>query len=207
MAQFIPPSSLKKIIMKKSIKLSSLITLFLLTGSLFFISCSTNNSTEADNKSMAVKVNQQQERPYQISENEAANVKLVTEYIEAILDGNGGKVKSLVNEGFMERGPSAQDSMTVDEAIAFWGNVKKTDSDQKSGILAASSFTVNQGNLKGEWAHLWGTYTAIDKKTKEAVTIPWHSGFFIENNKISMRGSYWDNLSISLQLGQVAPVE
>lgn len=192
--------------MNNQLKLSSLITLFLLTGSLFFIACSTSNSTEVDKKAAAVKVNQQ-ERPYQISENEAANVKLVTDYVEAILNGDEAKVRSLVNEGFMERGPSAKDSMTIDEAIAFWGNVQKNNSDQKAGIIAASSLTVNQGNLKGEWAHLWGTYTAINKETKEAVTIPWHSGFFIKNNKISMRGSYWDNLSISLQLGQVAPVE
>ena len=193
--------------MKDQLKTVQLITFSLVAASLFLFACSSEQSNEADKSSNAIQVNQEKARPYDISKNEKANMKLVNEYVDAMMNANADKVKSLVNEGFKEYGPAAKDSMTVDEALAFWENVNKTSADQKAGTLYMIAIQVNEGPLKGDWLDVWGNYTAIDKETKENIIIPWHSAFFIENNKISSRRSWWDNLAPSLQLGNVAVVE
>ena len=197
--------------MRNQIKFFSLANVLLVSIPLLLVNCSVDhsdaNAAVIEEGSTAVQVNQEKARFYDISENEEANMALAKEYMAATLAADGDKMSSLVNDGFMGYGPSATDSTNIAGAIATWEATKNARSDQSMGLAAMTALTVNEGNLKGDWVHAWGVYTAVDKETQQSYRVPWHSAIFIENNKISKSWGFYDRLAPSLQFGQVKPVE
>ncbi|MEM6320324.1 MAG: hypothetical protein AAF960_21830 [Bacteroidota bacterium] len=137
--------------MKNTIKTFSVLGLFLLINSFSLLNCSTNTSNEVSETSNAVKVNQAKQRPYDISENEAANMQLVEEYIAATMNLNEAKIRILLSEDYMDYGPAATDSLDLDGTIAFFREFDRLYMNQKAGIAYMTALRVNEGNLRGEW--------------------------------------------------------
>ncbi|TXD51334.1 hypothetical protein [Polaribacter sp. IC063] len=144
---------------------------------------------------------------YEVSPNEETNVKIVSSYINALLTNDQETAKSLVGDGFMNYGPSSKDSLDIKGVIQYWDNIYKARSNQDSGIIATTSLRVNEGNLAGEWVHVWGNYSANLNNSDYTYNLPFHSAFVIKDNKIVRTQTWYDNLSIALDLGSVAPVQ
>jgi hypothetical protein len=117
------------------------------------------------------------------------------------LAADGEKIRSMVNEDFISYGPSANDSATIDQVITSWTTVNEARSNQDAGVGASNSIMVHEGNLAGDWANVWGEYTATDNATGYKFRVPWHAWYRIENGKISATGAYFDNLAPSLATG------
>lgn len=148
---------------------------------------------------------EEETRPYDISPNEEANIKLVSEFIDALISNKQDKVKSLVTGDFMDYGPSIKDSMNIDQLTYAWAKIDSTRANQDAGVFVATSLVVNEGDLAGDWVNVWGTYTANEKSSNYAYNAPWHRVFRVKEGKISFSRAWFDNLAISLELGTVIP--
>jgi hypothetical protein len=144
-------------------------------------------------------------RMYDISPNEEANIALVNEFIDAILNSRFDEAKSMVTSDYMEKGPSAKDSMNVDQMIARWTAVNSERSNQDAGVLIATSLVVNEGDLAGDWVNIWGDYTATLNGSDYKYDVPWHRVVRIIDGKISYAHAWFDNLAPAMDIGSVVP--
>jgi hypothetical protein len=145
--------------------------------------------------------------PYEVSPNEKANLKIANDYLQALLTNDQEKAKSLVGEGFMSFGPTNKDSLNIEGVTAYWGKIAENRSNQDLGISAATSLRANEGNLAGEWVHLWGDYSANLNDSDYVFDLAWHGVFMLKDNKIIYGRTWYDSLSIALDLGSVVPVQ
>lgn len=168
------------------------------------ICLATFSCKEAETKEEAP-LAEEKVRPYDISANEDANIKLVSEFIDALITNKQDKIRSLVTDDFMDYGPSQKDSMNIDQLTYAWTAIDSTRSNQDAGVFVVTALVVNEGDLAGEWVNVWGTYTAKEKNSGYEYDAPWHRVFKINNDKISFSRAWFDNLAISLDLGRVIP--
>lgn len=173
----------------------SLLLLLIITA---FYACQPKTETVPSPKDVAL---------YEVSPNEKENVKLVNDYINALLASEYEKAKGLVSEGFMNYGPSKKDSTDIDGVTSGWAKEAKVRSNQDVGIYATTSLKVNEGKSAGEWVYVWGNYTATLNDSGYTFDVPWHRVYFIKDNKIEFTRAWFDNLSVALDRGSVAPVE
>ncbi len=144
-------------------------------------------------------------RLYDISPNEEANMALVNSFIDAIITNKPDALKSLVTDDYMFRGPSAKDSVNVDQLAANWAAVDSLRTNQDPGIIVMTSLVANEGDLKGDWVHVWGTYTANVKGSDFSYNVPWHQVHQIDNGKIARTRTWYDRLDSALEMGTVVP--
>ncbi len=130
--------------------------------------------------------------------NAEADMKVVSDYTNALVSGDTNKVKSLLADNYIGRGPARMDSSTVAQRIKSWQGNYKTQTDRKTTFVT-QTFQVLTGRLKGNWVSLWGdyTFTSLDK----TVTLPYQYTARVADGKIQSDRIYYDALSIFTQLG------
>lgn len=129
--------------------------------------------------------------PVEISDNETDNIALVHKFLEAQMTGDGLTMANLVTPDFYAINP-AGDSLAIDVYVDIWTALSKSRSNQDAGVFATNSQSVKDGPLAGEWVLFWGTYTATEIETSEALEILWHADFEIINGKIKRSVSYFN---------------
>ena len=127
-----------------------------------------------------------------------ADIKVVGDYIKALVSGDLDKAKTLLAPNFKGRGPSSLDSANVEKTVANWQANYKVQSDRKIGFVT-QSHKVLSGNYKGSWVSLWGTYTFT--QTEKTISIPFQYTAKVADGKIVSDRIYFDNLSVVRQLG------
>jgi ketosteroid isomerase-like protein len=130
--------------------------------------------------------------------NAEVDMKVVGDYIKALVSGDLDKAKTLLAPNFMGRGPSQLDSANVEKTMANWQANYKVQTDRKVGFVT-QTFKVVSGNLKGNWVSLWGTYTFT--QMEKAISIPFQYTASVADGKIVSDRIYFDNLSVARQLG------
>lgn len=144
-------------------------------------------------------------RLYDISPNEEANMALVNSFIDAIITNKPEALKGLVTDDYMFLGPSAKDSVNVDQLAANWAVVDSLRSNQDPGIIVMTSLVANEGDLKGDWVHVWGNYTANVKGSDFSYNVPWHQVHQVVDGKIARTRTWYDRLDSALDMGTVVP--
>ncbi|MBW2937668.1 nuclear transport factor 2 family protein [Aureisphaera sp. CAU 1614] len=144
-------------------------------------------------------------RLYDISPNEEANIALVGNFIDALITNKSDALRSMVTAEYMMRGPSAKDSVNIDQLVSYWAVNDSLRSNQDAGIIIMTSLVANEGDLKGDWVHVWGTYTANLKGSDFSYNIPWHQVYQIDNGKITRTRTWYDRLDSALDMGTVVP--
>ena len=124
--------------MKKSNSLSIYLLLVLIL-SMSFWSCKEKEEVTPEEVEKA--------RLYDISPNEEANMALVNSFIDAIITNKPEALKGLLTDDYMFRGPSAKDSVNVDQLAANWAVVDSLRSNQDPGIIVMTSLVANEGDL------------------------------------------------------------
>ncbi len=127
-----------------------------------------------------------------------ADMKVVGDYVKALVSGDLDKAKTLLAPNFMGRGPSSLDSANTEKTVANWQANYKVQSDRKVGFVT-QSHKVLSGNLKGNWVSLWGTYTFT--QMEKTISIPFQYTAKVADGKIVRDLIYFDNLSVVRQLG------
>ncbi len=183
--------------MKNKIKNFYFAFAILAAASLSFYSCApaASDDTKAEEPVST--------RGYYITENDAANIAITTDYLNSLVTGDGGVAKSLVGDGFMSFGPAAGDSATIEQVVQQWATNASNRTNQQAGIFISNGLTVTEGPLAGDWVSMWGTYTCNDTKSGLDISVPWHSVSKIENGKITQTRAWFDNLAPSMAIGTV----
>ena len=127
-----------------------------------------------------------------------ADMKVVSDYNNALISGDTNKVKTLLADNYMGHGPAQKDSSTTAQTIKRWEQNYKTQTDRKTTFVT-QTFKVLTGNLKGNWVSLWGDYTFTS--LNKTVTLPYQYTARVADGKIQRDRIYYDALSIFTQLG------
>lgn len=127
-----------------------------------------------------------------IGDSADTNAKLLIDYQAALTDGDFAKVRTLLAADFMSYGPSAADSVNVDSLIKQWEGTHNAYSGLKILDANPMAFTSSNSKTKGDWACIWGRYSATNKATGKTVNFPFHLIGKVENGKLRLTGDYWD---------------
>ncbi len=165
-----------------------------LTASLLFVSASAQAQNTPRYKDVVV------DNP-----TAEADMKVVGDFVNALVSGDLDKAKSLAAPTYIGRGPSRLDSANIDKELTSWKANYKTQSDRKVAFVT-QTFKVLSGNLKGNWVSLWGDYTFT--QAGKTITFPFQYTASVADGKVTSARIYYDNLYILSQLGfKVTPPE
>ncbi len=93
-----------------------------------------------------------------------ADMKVVSDFINALTNNNLDKAKSLLAEKYKGYGPSPLDSSTIEQTINGWKESNKIQLNPKVSFVT-QTFRVLSGNLQGIWV-LFGVITDLFKIVK-----------------------------------------
>lgn len=177
--------------MKKTIRLSLLFTILLLTV-------------------FAIRTQAQPAQPsYKdvVAENPDADadIKIVGDFLNTLASGDLEKTKSLLSEGFKGYGPGPNDSSTTEQTISSWKEMYNTQTNRKFAFVT-TTFRVLSGNLKGDWVSVWGNYSFT--QNGKDISFPFQYTAKVTDGKIETDFTYYDRLYIIEALGfKVTPPE
>ncbi|TXE17218.1 hypothetical protein ES731_12410 [Psychroflexus gondwanensis] len=143
-----------------------------------------------------------QEKSYKetVIENPTAeeDLKVVADHLEAIMTNKMGKAASLLADSYEGRGPAFEETESKTELVASWKEIHKVRTNQKNDFVS-QTFRVIDGDLKGDWVSVWGTYTFTENGIK--VNLPYHYTAMVANGKIVSSIIYYDRLAITEAMG------
>lgn len=130
--------------------------------------------------------------------NAEKDIKIVSDYVNALVAGDLDKAKSLATNNYVGYGPSATDSATIDQTITGW---KENNARQSNRIVkfVPETFKVTSGDSQGEWVSLWGQYSFTENG--KDVKFPFQYTAHLTDGKIDKDLTYYDRLSILQTLG------
>ena len=130
--------------------------------------------------------------------NAEADMKVVSDFVNACVNEDTIKAKSLLDANYLGFGPSINDSATALEEINAWKENYKIHSARKVSFIT-QTYRVMVGDRKGDWVSLMGDYscTLNEKKMK----MPFQLTARLLNGKIVGAITYWDKKYLSETLG------
>jgi ketosteroid isomerase-like protein len=126
------------------------------------------------------------------------DMKVVSDYVNALVNNELAKAEKLLAEEFMGYGPAVNDSINKQNNINTWKENHKVRSNQKIGFVT-QTFRVLQGDLKGDWVSQWGNYSFT--QNGKDIKIPYQFTARVSNGMINRSTIYFDNLAVFQQLG------
>ncbi len=143
-----------------------------------------------------------QEKSYKenVVENPTAeeDLKVVADYLDALLNNKMDKVSDLIADSYVGNGPNYQETETKAEHIETWKEAHKVRTNQKNDYVS-QTFRVIDGDLKGDWVSVWGTYSFTENGVD--LNLPYQYTAMVENGKIGQSIIYFDRLAISTAMG------
>jgi hypothetical protein len=137
------------------------------------------------------------------------NIALVEKYVQAVQKKDTKTMSDLLSEDYKGYGPSIYDSCNKAEAIENWKNLAENLYDKieyiKSvNVAARVDDAYHPGDFVSNWAHLIIRY----KDGRGPVTILSNTNYRIENGKITMTRTIYNEADALLQLGyQIVPAQ
>lgn len=126
------------------------------------------------------------------------DLKVVTDYLDALVNNKMDVVASLLADDYVSTGPGNGETSTKAEEIANWKEVHKVRTNQKNDY-AINTWRVLDGNYKGDWVSIWGTYTFTQNGIE--ITLPYQYTAMVADGKIQGAGIYYDNLAVVKAMG------
>ncbi|WP_347159035.1 hypothetical protein [Pontibacter chitinilyticus] len=180
--------------MKKTIKLSLLFVVFMLSVSVTVTQAQSTSTAQPRYNDVVG------ENP-----NAEADMRVVGDYVNALVSGDLEKAKTLLANNYKGYGPAPTDSATSEQVISDWQRNYKSTSNRKVSF-ATQTFRVKSGIYKGDWVSLWGDYS-FSENGKD-VNFPFQYTARIANGKIETDRIYYDRLYMLQTLGYtVTPPE
>jgi hypothetical protein len=152
----------------------------LLLVSLFLTACSDNEQRKIDQENIAV----------------------VEKYIQAVQTKDTQTMSDLLAENYIGYGPSVSDSTNKEQAVASWKDVaenlyEKIEYTRTVNIAAKIADGAHPGNYVSDWAALKITY----KDGRGPVFLNINAVYRIENGKITLSRSFYNEADVLRQLG------
>lgn len=126
------------------------------------------------------------------------DIKVVTDYVNAITNNNMAVVESLLADDYVGSGPSNGDTQTKAELIESWKEAHKVRTNENNEYVY-NTFRVLEGDLKGDWVSVWGTYTFTENG--KDISLPYQFTAHVKDKKIQKSVIYYDNLAVIKAMG------
>jgi hypothetical protein len=126
------------------------------------------------------------------------DINVVTDYIDALMGHKMDIAAGLLSDSYIGSGPSFGETETKAEHIAFWKEAHAVRSKQNNDFVS-HTFRVIDGELKGNWVSIWGTYTFTQNDIE--VNLPYQLTAMVTNGKIDVSTIYYDKLAINTAMG------
>lgn len=130
--------------------------------------------------------------------NAEADIKVVADYLNALVEGDIEKALTLLADEYTEVGPTVADTLNKEKVITGWEGNYLNHSNRKIEF-ANVTFRVLQGNPKGDWVTVWGTYS-FTQQSKDINLVFQYTGK-VTNGKIIAGVIYYDRLQVYQTLG------
>lgn len=173
--------------MKKTIKLNLLFATILLTVFTTVAQAQSTPAAQPRYKDVVV------DNP-----NAETDMKVVSDFINALTNDNLEKANSLLAEKYKGYGPSPLDSSTTEQTINSWKESNKIQLNRKVSFVT-QTFRVLLGDLKGNWVSVWGDYGFT--QDGKSVSFPFQYTARVTNGKIDTDRIYYDRMYIFQTLG------
>jgi limonene-1,2-epoxide hydrolase len=132
---------------------------------------------------------------------EKANLAIANKYLQAVETMNIGTMDSLLADNYIGYGPSVGDSTNKAEAIASWKyNTENLYESIKYTNHTELAVTIKEGRAKGDWALNWAYLTIKYKDGSGPVNLWVNSVYLIENGKIVMSRTFYNEADVLRQL-------
>jgi limonene-1,2-epoxide hydrolase len=130
------------------------------------------------------------------------NIAVIEKYIQAVQSKDTKTMSDLLAENYIGYGPSFSDSTNKAQAIASWKEVAenlydKIEYTRTVNIAAAVTEGRHAGNFVSDWAFLKITY----KDGRGPVFLPMNAVYRIEDGKITMSRTFYNEADVLRQLG------
>ena len=138
----------------------------------------------------------------QQGELEKENIAVIEKYIQAVQSKDTQTMSDLLADDYIGYGPSFSDSTNKEQAIASWKDVaenlyEKIEYTRTVNIAAKVTEGRYPGNFVSDWATLKITY----KDGRGPVFLTMNAVYRIENGKINMSRSFYNEADVLRQLG------
>jgi hypothetical protein len=131
------------------------------------------------------------------------NVALVERYIEAVEAEDIEMMASLLADDYKGYGPSLNDSITKEEAVANWashtGSLYESIEYSKFQMIAVT--IAEPEPMPGEWVSSWAESVIHYKDGRGPVKVWVNAVYKIENGKIARSRTFYNEADVLEQLG------
>jgi limonene-1,2-epoxide hydrolase len=131
------------------------------------------------------------------------NVALVEKYIKAVEAEDVELMASLLADGYKGYGPSLNDSITKEEAIANWSsNAESLYESIKYSKFQMIAVTIDGSEpMPGEWVSSWAESVIEYKDGRGPVTVWVNAVYKIKDGKIAGSRTFYNEADVLEQLG------
>jgi len=130
------------------------------------------------------------------------SISVVQKYEQAVQSKNADSMAALLSDNYMGYGPSFTDSINKADAVANWknlvANLYDTFQYTRSFNLAAK---VTEGPRPGDYVSSWSSVRITYKNGKGPVNLFVNVVYRVENGKITMTRTFYDEADAMRQLG------
>jgi hypothetical protein len=126
------------------------------------------------------------------------DLKLVSDYINALTANKMEVAASYLADTYIGRGPAHEETETKAENIATWKEAHKVRTNQKNDFVI-NTFRVTEGDLKGDWVSVWGTYTYTQDNI--ITNLPYQFTALVADGKIETSMIYYERLAVYEGMG------
>lgn len=159
----------------------------LLSAGLFY-SCTTSTDSSTAEADAAVRARAD------------ANLELVASFVDAFKTGEVEKWWDLCSEDFVTYGPGFDDESTLEEYIEIMSGFYDAIDSMRSETTVITPFSIDEGDLAGDYVLWWGTNSAYYIEAGKSVSIRLHTVYKIEEGRITWNSDYWDTGDLQRQL-------
>lgn len=132
---------------------------------------------------------------------EKANLAIAKKYMQAVETKNVALMDSLLADNYIGYGPSVGDSINKEEALLSWEyNAENLYESIEYTHHQEQAVTVKEGRAKGDWVLNWAYLTIRYKDGRGPVNIWVNVVYVIENGKIVMSRTFYNEADVLRQL-------
>jgi limonene-1,2-epoxide hydrolase len=131
------------------------------------------------------------------------NIAIVEQYLKAVESENPEMMGSLLADNYKGYGPSLNDSTTKADALANWtSNCESLYESIKYSKFQTAAVIIDQNQtMPGDWVSSWAESEIKYKDGRGPVKVWVNAVYKIENGKIALSRTFYNEADILEQLG------
>ena len=134
-------------------------------------------------------------------EKDSENVALVKDMFKAMENEDIEAVKGFYSDSVGITGPVFGEWIGMEQMVKDLTSFFEEADSIKCNIFAILPWTIEEGDLAGDWVLQWADFSWYEVKAQKKIMIMYHSAERIQDGKIIVEGNYWNQWDTFKQLG------